>query len=57
VSKIFIYELKDGYGSYPEKENCFGLLTIEGKQKQAYQLFVKSMENKMFVKLNTKRAR
>ena len=36
VSKIFIYELKDGYGSSPEKENYFGLLTLEGTKKEAY---------------------
>ena len=36
VSKIFIYELKDGFGSSPEKENYFGLLTMEGTQKEAY---------------------
>jgi hypothetical protein len=36
VSKMFIYELKDGYGSSPEKENYFGLLTMEGTQKEAY---------------------
>ena len=36
VDKIFIYELKDNQGLLPEKDNYFGLLTIEGKQKEAY---------------------
>jgi hypothetical protein len=36
VSKIFIYELKDCEGLPPPKENCFGLLTVEGTQKEAY---------------------
>ena len=38
VSKIFIYELKDGYGASPEKENHFGLLTLEGTKKEAYEV-------------------
>jgi hypothetical protein len=41
VSKIFIYELKDGYGASPEKENHFGLLTIEGTKKEAYEVIWK----------------
>jgi len=36
VSKIFIYELYDNQGLSPPKENYFGLLTVEGKQKEAY---------------------
>ena len=36
VNKIFIYELEDGYGASPEKENYFGLLTLEGTKKEAY---------------------
>ena len=36
VDKIFVYELKDNQGLLPEKENYFGLLTIEGQQKEAY---------------------
>lgn len=36
VDKIFVYELKDNQGLSPEKENHFGLLTIDGKQKEAY---------------------
>ena len=36
VNKIFIYELKDGYGSSPDKENYFGLLKLEGTTKEAY---------------------
>jgi hypothetical protein len=36
VDKIFIYELKDNQGLSPNTENYFGLLTIEGKQKEAY---------------------
>jgi exo-beta-1,3-glucanase (GH17 family) len=38
VDKIFVYELKDNQGLFPLKENYFGLLTIDGKQKQAYQV-------------------
>jgi hypothetical protein len=38
VDKIFIYELKDNKGLSPDKENHFGLLTIDGKQKEAYQV-------------------
>lgn len=38
VSKIFIYELKDNQGLSFDKENHFGLLTIEGKPKEAYQV-------------------
>jgi hypothetical protein len=38
VNKIFIYELKDGYGAIPEKENHFGLLTVEGNKKESYQV-------------------
>jgi len=36
VSKIFIYELNDNQGLLPPKENEFGLLTIEGTEKEAY---------------------
>jgi hypothetical protein len=36
VSKIFIYELNDGYGLFPEKENHFGLLTANGTKKESY---------------------
>ena len=38
VSKIFIYELNDGQGAEPLKENYFGLLTINGTKKEAYNL-------------------
>lgn len=38
VSKIFFYELKDGQGAQPEKENYFGLLTIDGTKKEAYHI-------------------
>jgi endo-1,4-beta-mannosidase len=38
VSKTFIYELYDGQGTYPPKENYFGLLTINGTRKEAYNL-------------------
>jgi len=36
VDKIFVYELKDNQGLYPPKENYFGLLTIDGSEKEAY---------------------
>jgi hypothetical protein len=36
VDKTFIYELKDNQGLSPNEENYFGLLTIEGQQKEAY---------------------
>jgi len=36
VNKIFFYELKDNQGLYPQKENYFGLLTVEGTQKESY---------------------
>jgi hypothetical protein len=36
ISKIFIYELCDNQGLSPDKENYFGLLTIEGTEKEAY---------------------
>ena len=38
VSKIFIYELKDNYGLFPENENHFGLLTIDGTKKESYNV-------------------
>ena len=38
VNKIFIYELKDNPNLSDNKEAYFGLLTIDGKQKQAYQV-------------------
>jgi hypothetical protein len=36
VSKIFIYEMYDGQGAQPPKENYFGLLAIDGAKKEAY---------------------
>lgn len=36
VDKIFIYELYDNEGLVPPKENYFGLLTMEGTEKEAY---------------------
>jgi len=36
VDKMFIYELRDGRWASPEKENYFGLLTLEGTEKEAY---------------------
>jgi endo-1,4-beta-mannosidase len=36
INKIFIYELKDNEGLHPPKENHFGLLTVDGVQKEAY---------------------
>jgi hypothetical protein len=36
VHKIFIYELCDNQGLSPDKENYFGLLTIERTEKEAY---------------------
>lgn len=36
VSKIFIYELMDNSGLFPEKENHFGLITVNGTKKEAY---------------------
>lgn len=38
VSKTFIYELYDGQGAEPLEENYFGLLTINGTKKEAYNL-------------------
>jgi endo-1,4-beta-mannosidase len=38
VSKIFFYEFRDGQGADPPKENHFGLLTLDGTQKEAYQI-------------------
>jgi hypothetical protein len=38
VNKIFIYELKDNPGPSDDKESHFGLLTIEGTQKEAYSV-------------------
>ena len=38
VSKIFFYEFRDGQGADPPKENYFGLLTLNGTQKEAYQI-------------------
>ena len=38
VSEIFIYELKDNSGLPPEKENHFGLLTLNGTKKEAYNV-------------------
>ena len=42
VSKIFIYEMYDGQGTQPPKENYFGLLTIYGTKKEAY-VFIKNI--------------
>ena len=39
VGKIFIYEFKDNLGLSPDKENYFGLLTVNGTQKEAYWVF------------------
>jgi hypothetical protein len=36
VDKVFIYEFKDNQGLSPGKENYFGLLTLEGQQKESY---------------------
>jgi exo-beta-1,3-glucanase (GH17 family) len=36
VNRIFIYELKDNPGATDDKESHFGLLTVEGTQKEAY---------------------
>jgi hypothetical protein len=36
VSKIFIYELKDNPSHSNDQEGHFGLLTVEGAQKEAY---------------------
>jgi len=36
VNRIFIYELKDNPGPTEDKESHFGLLTVEGTQKEAY---------------------
>ena len=38
VDKIFIYELKDNYGLFPETENHFGLLAINGVKKESYDI-------------------
>ncbi|MDD3791693.1 MAG: glycosyl hydrolase [Candidatus Bathyarchaeota archaeon] len=38
VNKIFIYELYDGEGAYPEAENYFGLLSLNGVKKEAYNV-------------------
>jgi len=38
VDKTFIYELYDNQGLEPPKENYFGLLTIDGVKKEAYDL-------------------
>ena len=38
VDKIFIYELKDGWGASPPEENYFGLLTRDGAKKDAYSV-------------------
>ncbi|MCW4044244.1 MAG: glycosyl hydrolase [Candidatus Bathyarchaeota archaeon] len=36
VDKIFIYEMYDNTGLVPEKENYFGLLTIDDEEKEVY---------------------
>lgn len=36
VNKVFLYELTDNFGLLPEKENHFGLLTINGTKKEVY---------------------
>jgi len=36
VSKIFFYELRDGRWALDDKENYFGLITFEGRKKEAY---------------------
>jgi len=50
VSKIFIYELRDGNGeTVPERENYFGLLTFEETKKPAYDIvwnISRNQENK-----------
>ena len=38
VSKIFFYEFMDGEGADPPTENYFGLLTLNGTKKEAYQI-------------------
>ena len=38
VSRMFFYEFRDGQGADPPKENYFGLLTLDGTQKEAYQI-------------------
>ena len=38
VSKIFIYELNDGSKTEPPQENYFGLLTVNGSKKEAYDV-------------------
>ena len=38
VSRIFIYELNDGSKTEPPQENYFGLLTINGAKKEAYEV-------------------
>jgi hypothetical protein len=38
VAKVFIYELYDNQGLEPPKENYFGLLTIDGVKKEAYDI-------------------
>lgn len=38
VSKIFFYELKDNPGPSTDKESCFGLLTVDGTKKEAYEV-------------------
>jgi hypothetical protein len=42
VNKIFIYEMYDGQGAQPPKENYFGLLAIDGAKKEAYT-FIKNI--------------
>jgi len=36
VDKMFVYELLDNSGLLPEKENYFGLLTVDGAKKEVY---------------------
>jgi hypothetical protein len=36
VDKVFIYEMYDNTGLVPEKENYFGLLTIDNEEKEVY---------------------
>ena len=45
VDKIFIYELRDGTGATHDKENYFGLLTLEITKKEAYDTVWKISRN------------
>ena len=45
VDKIFIYELRDGRWATLDKENYFGLLTLEKTKKEAYDTVWKISRN------------